>query len=100
MKICVWCVVPMPFALLGVDDAKFAPPDDAFYKGGGVRDVLVLVPRNNGGCAEVPVDEAGNGPDGVMVTEKPQVISVTMGEELDVDHAIQGLMGTFHFPVD
>ena len=60
----------------------------------------MLVPRNNGGCAEVPVDEAGNGPDGVMVTEKSQVISVTTGEELDADHAIQGLMGTFHFPVD
>ena len=27
-----------------------------FCKGDGVRDVLVIVPKNNGGCAEATVD--------------------------------------------
>ena len=51
-------------------------------------------------CAEAHVDEAGNDPDNVVVTETPWVISVTTGEELYADHVLNGRMGTFHFSID
>ena len=62
---------PMHFALLGVDDVNFSLPDDKLFKWNGVRDVLVLVPINNGVCVEAPIYEVVNDPDGVLVTETP-----------------------------
>ena len=55
----------------------------------------MLVTSNNGGYAEVR-----NEPDGVLATETTQVVSVTTGGELDVDHIMNVLMGMFHFPID
>ena len=57
--------------MFGYDDVKFALPDDKVCKWDGVRDIIVIVPINNGGCGEVPVDEAGNELDDVLVTEIP-----------------------------
>ena len=56
LKDMCWCVVPIPFSLLGVDHVNFAPLDDKFWKGYGVRDFIVLVPSNNRGYDEVPFD--------------------------------------------
>ena len=46
------------FILILVDDVNFASRDDKVFKGGDVRDVIVFVPRSNGGCTKEPVDEA------------------------------------------
>ena len=51
-----WYMGPMTFYLLGFDDVKFSPPYDKLLKTDGARDVVVIVPRNNGGYAKVPVD--------------------------------------------
>ena len=51
-----WCRVPVNFSLLGVDDVIFLPPDDKLCKGGGVIDVILVVPINNGGCSKAPFD--------------------------------------------
>ena len=37
---------------------------------------------------------------GVLITETPEVVAVSMGEELDANHVIYGLVEKFHFPVD
>ena len=47
---------PTNFALLVLDDVKYALPDDKLCKGGGVRDVLVILPINNGVFSKVPDD--------------------------------------------
>ena len=38
--------------------------------------------------------------DGYMVTEIPEVIFVSMGEELDTYHVLDGLVRAFHFSID
>ena len=43
------------FSLIGFDDVNVSPTYDKFWKGDGVRDVLVIVPSNYGGCDEAPV---------------------------------------------
>ena len=40
----------------------------------------MLVPRNNGVCILAHFDKSGNGTDGVLVTETPEVMIVAMGE--------------------
>ena len=45
---CVGAWFQCLFYFLGFDDVICLPPDDKFYKGGGVRDVLVIVPINDG----------------------------------------------------
>ena len=48
----------------------------------------------------MPVDETGKETYFVLVIETPYVISFSTIEELDVEHVIIGLMGTFHYTVD
>ena len=90
-----WCMGPMPFSLLGIDDIKCSPPDDKICKGGGVRDVIVFVSSKNMGCTKAPVDEAVNDLDGVLITDTPDIITVSMGEELHTNYVIYGLLGMF-----
>ena len=54
--ICVGVWVQRPFAMLGVEYVNFAHPDEKVCQGDVVRDVIILVPGNNGACNEVPVD--------------------------------------------
>ena len=61
-----WCVGPMNFSLIEVDDIDFAPPYDKFYKGYGVRYVIAILPRKNGVCAKASFDKSGNDSDGVL----------------------------------
>ena len=56
MGICVGVWVQRPFAMLGVEYVNFAHPDEKVCQGDVVRDVIILVPGNNGACNEVPVD--------------------------------------------
>ena len=35
-----------------------------------------------------------------MITEKPEVISVSMGEELYEEYILDGMVGTLHFNID
>ena len=42
----------------------------------------------------------GNDPDGVLITETPDIIVVSTGEELYANHIIYGLVGTFYISVD
>ena len=51
-----WCLGPIHFALLGVDDLNSAPPYEKVCKRACVIDVIVIVPSSNGGCCEAPVD--------------------------------------------
>ena len=67
-SICAGEWVQCLFYLLGFDDINFAPTDDRVCKLYGARDVLVLVPGNNGGCTKVPVDYDINDPDSVLIT--------------------------------
>ena len=64
--------------MLGVDDVKFAPPDDRVCEWNGVGYFLVFVPSNNGSCNKAPVDEVVNDPDGVLITETPEIILVSI----------------------
>ena len=99
-RICVCAWFQCLFDFLGGNDVDFADPDENSCKGYVVRDVLVFVPRNNGGCSKVTVDKLVNSPDCVMVTEIPYVIIIPMREDFYADHGINGLVGTFHFTAD
>ena len=86
--------------MLVFDDINFSPTDDRVCKVYGARDVLVIVPSNNGVCTKVPVDYERNDPESVLIAETSGVIVVYMGDFLDSSHVLYGLVGTFHFPVD
>ena len=73
--------------------------DDKVCKGDGVIYFLVLAPINNGSFTKAPVDEDRNDPDGVLITETPDIIAVSMGEDLDTNYVIYGLVGTSLFSV-
>ena len=66
----------------------------------GVSDVIFFVSRKNGICTKKYVDEVGNDPDGVLITEKPEIIVVSMGEEFDADHFLHGLVGMLYLSVN
>ena len=55
----------------------------------------MLVPSNNGSCTKAPVDEVVNDPDGVLITDRLEIIAVSTGEDLDTNHVLYGLVGTF-----
>ena len=71
MSSCVGDWDQLFFVLTVVDDVKFPPPDDKFWKGYAVRGVILFVQIKNGDCSEAPVDEAENNPYGVLVTKTP-----------------------------
>ena len=45
-------------------------------------------------CIQVTVDEAGDNPDIILITEAPEFITVYTGEKLNTDHFIYGLVWT------
>ena len=51
-------------------------------------------------CIQVTVDEAGDNPDIILITEAPEFITVYTGEKLNTDHFIYGLVRTLYFSVD
>ena len=60
----------------------------------------MLVPGNNRSYTQAPIDEAVNKPDGILITEIPEFITVSMGEKFNVNHVLYGLMGTLYFSID
>ena len=56
----------------------------------------MLVSGNNSSCTKEPVDKVVYDPDGRLITETPEFIAVSMGEELNMNHVICGLLGTFY----
>ena len=59
-----------------------------------------VLPNKNRGCTKAPVDEAVNDTDGILITETPEFIAVSTGEELNKNHVVYGLVGTFYLSVD
>ena len=59
----------------------------------------MFVPSNNGICTKAHVDEAVNDPYVVLVKDTPEIIAVSTGEELYINHVIYGLVGTFYLSV-
>ena len=43
-----------------------------------------------------PVDEAVNDPDGVLITDTPEIVTVSTGEEFHTNYVIYGLLGTLY----
>ena len=78
-RTCVGTWFQCLFSLLGFDGVSFVPPYEKVCKGGCVIDVIVFAPINNMGCTKAPVDETINEPDGVLITETPEVIVVSTG---------------------
>ena len=39
----------------------------------------MLVPGNNRSCTKAPVEEAGDDPDGILITEDPEFNDVSKG---------------------
>ena len=99
-RICVGAWVQWLSPLLVVDNIKFAPPDEEFCGWNGVGYVIVFVSRNNGICTKAPFDEVGNDPDSVLIIETSEFIAVYIGEELNENHFIYGLVGTFCLSID
>ena len=66
--------------MLGVDDVKFLSPNYKVYECNDVRDVLVVVSSNNRIYDKALVDKEVNDPGGVLITETPEIITVSMGE--------------------
>ena len=66
-SICAGEWVQCLFYLLVFDDINFSPTDDRVCKVYGARDVLVIVPSNNGVCTKVPVDYERNDPESVLI---------------------------------
>ena len=60
----------------------------------------MFVPSNNGICAKEPFDGAINDPDGTLITETPEFIAVSTGEEFNSNYVIYGLVGIFYLSVD
>ena len=83
-------VGPMIFTLILVDDVNFASPYDKVYKCNCVGDVIVTIPGKNSSFTQAPVDEAVYKPDGIFITEAPELITVLTREELNADHVIYG----------
>ena len=86
--------------LFGIDDVDFSAPDDKFVEINLVVDAFVLVPGDDGGCANTTIEDAGNEPDSELITETPEFIVVATGDELDAHHVLDGLMGTFDLAID
>ena len=70
----VQCIFP----LLGVDDVKISSPDYKVCECNFVGDVLVSIQGNNGRRNQAPVDEAGDYPDVILITEASDYITVSM----------------------
>ena len=56
----------------------------------------MLVPSNSGGFTKEHVDDEGNDPGGVLITETPDVIMLSTGENSDSNRNLHGLVGTFY----
>ena len=95
-----WYMFTMTFSLLGVEDTMFSSSDDKVCEWNFVGDVLVLIPVNNVSCNQVPVEEAGVDPYGILIEEAPEFATVFTGEKLNLDHFIYGLVKTFYFSID
>ena len=59
----------------------------------------MIISGKNSVFTQAPVDEAGDDPDGIFITEAPEFITVSTREELNADHVIYGLVGTFYLSV-
>ena len=55
----------------------------------------MFVPSNNGICTKAPIDEAGNDPDGILITETPEFITVSKVEELNTNSCSLWFDGDF-----
>ena len=82
MSICVGAWVQWIFPLLGVDDVNFASPYDKVREWNFLGDIFVLIPDNNGICTQVPIDKAGDEPDGIVMSEALEFITLSSGEKL------------------
>ena len=60
----------------------------------------MLLPGKNMNCTKALVDEAGDDPDGVLIAEAPEIITVSPVEDFNTDHVIYGFVGKFYFPID
>ena len=80
LSICVvsWDQCLFPFLL--VYDLNVVSPDENVCGCNCVLYVILSIPDNNGSCTQAPVDEAGYDPDGILITEAPDFITVSMGE--------------------
>ena len=86
--------------MLGVDGVKFSSPYDKVCEWNFVGDVLVIIPGNNGSRTQAPGDEALYDPDGIFITEAPELITVSTGVELNADHVLYVLVGKLYFSID
>ena len=60
----------------------------------------MLVPGNNRSCTKAPIDEAVDDPYGILITETPEFIAVSTGNELNADHVVSGLVGKVYSSID
>ena len=70
-RMCVGAWFQLLFTLIGVDDVNFASQYDKVYKCSCVGDVIVIISGKNSVFTQAPVDEAGDDPDGIFITEAP-----------------------------
>ena len=66
--------------MLGVDDVNFASPDDKVCESNFVVDVIVIVPVKNGSYTKATVDETGYYKYSILITEAPELITVSTEE--------------------
>ena len=92
---CVQCISPF----IVVDDVKFSSANDKVCECNCVGYFIFPLPDNKGVFAQAPVDEAGDDPDGILIAESPEFITVSTAEKLNADHVIYGLVGTFYFNI-
>ena len=85
--------------MLGVDDIHVLPLYDKVCGWNFVGDVLVFLPRNNGRCTKSPIYEAVDYPDGILITERPDLISVSTGEGFNTNHDLYSLVGMFYLSI-
>ena len=99
-KICVGVWLQCFFTLIVVDYVHFASPYDNVYKCNCVGYVLFIIPVINSSFNQAPTDEAGDDLDGIFTTEAPEFINLSTIQELNADHVIYGLVGTFYLSID
>ena len=59
----------------------------------------MFVPINNGIYTKAHVDKSRNDSYGVLIKETSEIIAVSTGYELDMNHVLYGLVGTFYLSV-
>ena len=83
-----------------VDDVNFTSPDDKVCEWNCVWGIIGIIPVKNGSCNQAPADEAGYYPDGILISEAPELITVSTGDKLNAEHVLYGLVGTFYLSID